>query len=87
MRGYEAEEKEKIESPGPDFIDLHTKKHRKDPVSFVEQWVPEQKWNENIEFPEEINFFFCIKHANGGKIQSHQFFFEGFCTYFNPDHC
>lgn len=34
-----------------------------------------------------INFFFCIKHKNGGKIQSHQFFYQAFCSYFEPDYC
>ena len=36
MNGYVIEDKEKVENPGPDFIDLHTKWHWKDPVSFVE---------------------------------------------------
>ena len=27
---------------------------------------------------------FCIKHNNQGKIESHKWFFKGFCQYMNP---
>ena len=31
-----------------------------------------------------VNFVFAIKHNNGGKLNSHLFFFHGFCEYLNP---
>lgn len=35
----------------------------------------------------EISFFFCAKHENRGKIESHLWFFKGFSAYVNPDFC
>ena len=34
-----------------------------------------------------INCNLVIKHCNRGKIESHLWFFKGFCTYLNPDFC
>lgn len=34
-----------------------------------------------------INFFFCAKHENRGKIESHLWFFKGFCSYVQPKYC
>jgi len=34
-----------------------------------------------------IKFFFCVKHDNSGKIESHMWFFKGFCAYTNPKYC
>lgn len=48
---------------GPDFINIHTKQFAKEPIKWIEC--------DGLTFPETINFFFCIKHENGGKIQSH----------------
>lgn len=31
--------------------------------------------------------FFCVKHANGGKLSSHLLFFEGFCKIIDPEFC
>ena len=31
-----------------------------------------------------IDFFFLPKHKNAGKIESHMWFFKGFCKYLNP---
>lgn len=31
-----------------------------------------------------INFMFCIKHRNDGKINSHKWFFQGVCKYIKP---
>lgn len=31
-----------------------------------------------------INFIFAIKHHNAGKLNSHLFFFRGFCEYLKP---
>ena len=35
----------------------------------------------------DINFFFCAKHENRGKIESHLWFFKGFCYYIEPEYC
>jgi len=45
---------------GPEFVNIHTKQHSTDPVS----WIT----SDGLEMPKDINFFFCIKHFNGGKI-------------------
>ncbi len=36
--------------------------------------------------PVGINFIFAIKHNNGGKLNSHLFFFRGFCSYLEPEY-
>ena len=33
-----------------------------------------------------INFMFCIKQRNDGKINSHKWFFQGVCKYLKPDY-
>ena len=38
---------------------------------------------QNVILPT-YNFFFGIKHLNGGKIDSHLYYFRGFCEYLNP---
>ena len=40
----------------------------------------------NHQIPD-IPFFFCGKHHNRGKIESHLWFFKGFCSYLNPEFC
>ena len=35
----------------------------------------------------DINFFFCTKHENKGKIGSHLWFFKIFCYYIEPEYC
>ena len=42
---------------------------------------------EIIDNIPEINFFVVLKHENAGKIDSHQWFFKGFCNYLNPQFC
>jgi len=37
--------------------------------------------------PPKIKFFFVIKHENSGKIESHLWFFKGFCAPTNPTYC
>lgn len=54
---------EKFEECGPDFVDIHAGKFSTDPV----EWIT----SDGLEFPQDVHFFFCIKHENGGKIQSH----------------
>jgi len=34
-----------------------------------------------------MDIHFGIKHKNRGKIESHLWFFEGFCNYLNPQYC
>jgi cellulose synthase/poly-beta-1,6-N-acetylglucosamine synthase-like glycosyltransferase len=41
---------------------------------------------EDKQFSRPINFFFAIKHKNSGKINSHKWFYQGFCEYLNPEH-
>jgi chitin synthase len=41
--------------------------------------VKEKKF---FHIPMPIHF--CIKHRNQGKIESHKWFFKGFCEYMNP---
>jgi cellulose synthase/poly-beta-1,6-N-acetylglucosamine synthase-like glycosyltransferase len=38
------------------------------------QWITDEGM---YEIPD-INFFFCGKHLNRGKIESHLWFFKGF---------
>jgi chitin synthase len=41
-------------------------------------------------FPNPItpyNMFFAIKHLNGGKLDSHFWFFKGFAQYLEPNYC
>ncbi len=37
--------------------------------------------------PFPCNFFFAIKHLNGGKLDSHFWFFKGFAEYLKPHYC
>lgn len=32
-----------------------------------------------------LNFIFCVKHKNKRKLNTHLWFFGGFCEYFNPN--
>ena len=45
-----------------------------------------KKEEENWDMPD-IDFYFCAKHNNSGKIESHLWFFKGFCAYVKPDYC
>ncbi|CDW89133.1 chitin synthase 1 [Stylonychia lemnae] len=33
----------------------------------------------------QVNFIFAVKHFNNQKIDSHLYFYRGFCEYLNPD--
>ena len=35
----------------------------------------------------EINFITAVKHLNNKKIDSHLYFFRGFCEYLEPEYC
>lgn len=52
-------------------------------------WKPHIKASENIKDIKNlyVNFFFGAKHFNNGKIDSHLYFFRGFCNYLDPQYC
>lgn len=33
-----------------------------------------------------MNLFLCVKYKNGGKLSSHNWFFNGFCRELRPEH-
>jgi chitin synthase len=35
----------------------------------------------------EVNFITAVKHLNNKKIDSHLYFFRGFCEYLEPEFC
>ena len=41
--------------------------------------TPEKEPTEGRRNKKYINLFFCIKYKNGGKLTSHNWFFNGFC--------
>ena len=34
-----------------------------------------------------VNFILAVKHLNNKKIDSHLYFFRGFCELLNPSNC
>lgn len=42
------------------------------------------KVKDNIFYHIPMPVHFAIKHQNQGKIESHKWFFKGFCQYMNP---
>ena len=50
----------------------------------AQTWIGEGL--ENFVFPS-LEVFFCLKHENAGKIESHLWFFKGLCNYLNPRMC
>jgi len=42
------------------------------------------KVKKRIFYHIPMDIHFCIKHNNQGKIESHKWFFKGFCEYMNP---
>jgi chitin synthase len=66
---------------GEPIVNLHMKNDS------PSEWVTRNtKKNMENSLPH-VNFFFCAKHKNVGKIESHMWFFKGFCTYLNPTYC
>lgn len=60
------------------------------------EWTKEQeakeleisrKFTSEVNKDRTVNFFFAIKQFNKGKIDSHLYFFRGFCKELNPDLC
>ena len=43
--------------------------------------------DQSVKDDFRINFFFAVKHLNNGKIDSHLYFFRGFCADLYPDYC
>lgn len=56
----------------PFVVDLHNGKSE---TPF--RWLVENEEAKDFEF-NPIKFFFCAKHENSGKIESHLWFFKGF---------
>lgn len=48
--------------------------------------IEKMLYKQHFTLPD-INFFFCAKHENVGKIESHLWFFKGFCAYIDPEYC
>lgn len=47
----------------------------------------ENKLLEGTETLDSVNVLVCIKEQNVGKLNSHWWFFQVFCTYLQPDYC
>ena len=45
------------------------------------------QWNEHIYMHVPLPVHFVIKHRNQGKIDSHKWFFKGFCELMQPTFC
>lgn len=60
-------------------LDLSKAQHRK------EQDV-QNSIHKRID-PFSLNMIFAVKHFNNQKIDSHLYFFRGFCQELNPDYC
>ena len=41
---------------------------------------------ENFSDVPFMHFYFCVKHMNGGKLDTHFWFFRGFCPMINPSY-
>jgi len=65
----------------PYMVNLHDGSSSKNPY----QWIRENG-SKMFEIPE-IKFFFWAKHENSGKIESHLWFYKGFCATTNPQYC
>lgn len=51
------------------------------------EWIVNKNKKEEFNWDKKIKFFFCCKHENSGKIESHLWFYKAFCAYTNPDYC
>ena len=87
-------EREEINTSSPDhksqkkdfLCNLHSKPKVASPFDWI---VHPGSGKKKIKFSDDtkIKFFFCAKHENSGKIESHLWFFKGFCAYTNPAYC
>lgn len=60
----------------PFITNLHSGSSNKSPY----EWIVDNGMRNNFSI-NKIKFFFCAKHENSGKIESHLWFFKGFCSY------
>ena len=65
------------------IVNLHTGSKDLSPY----EWLLDNKRGKYTLENKKIKFFFCPKHENTGKIESHLWFFKGFCAYTNPLYC
>jgi hypothetical protein len=61
-------------------IPINNKKFKKD-------FQEEINGLEDIKDDIEVNFITAVKHLNNKKIDSHLYFFRGFCEYLEPEFC
>jgi cellulose synthase/poly-beta-1,6-N-acetylglucosamine synthase-like glycosyltransferase len=71
----------------PFITDLHSGKKNKSPYEWIVNNGKDNDGNKKQFKINNIKFFFCAKHNNSGKIESHMWFFKGFCSYVNPKYC
>lgn len=71
----------------PFLVNLHDRSSSPSPYD----WLIDSRRTKNINSEvldlKPINFFFCAKHENSGKIESHLWFFKGFSAYTNVQFC
>lgn len=86
-RDYESSKKSDTKLP-PYLVDLHSGPKKQSPYEWIINGGRDSRTKEDINYEvSPIKFFFCAKHENSGKIESHLWFFKGFCNYTNPQYC
>lgn len=83
----EFDEQKNSKGDAPFITNLHSGSTKKSPYEWI---VNHGKVRDGVPKKFEINkikFFFCAKHNNSGKIESHMWFFKGFCSFCNPQYC
>jgi len=86
-RDYESSKKSDKKLP-PYLVDLHSGPANQSPFEWIIDGGRDYRTKEDINFEiGPIKFFFCAKHENSGKIESHLWFFKGFCNFTNPQYC
>jgi len=71
----------------PYAVNLHSGKEGESPYHWLIKNGKDHEGNEMFFRINPIKFFFCIKHENSGKIESHLWFYKGFCATTNPEYC
>jgi len=71
----------------PFLVNFHNGKRVRSPYEWLTKKGRDKDNNYEYYDVPPINFFFCAKHENTGKIESHMWFFKGFCSYTNPEYC
>ena len=80
----EYHKKERTEDQYPFLVNLHSGSSKQPPYDWI---ISNGRNKAPFEIRNKVNFFFCAKHENSGKIESHLWFFKGFCAYTNPTYC